>query len=223
MTEGTSQMDQARRQQGLDSGQELLGRPSHLLTASSSPWQHLEMANQVLGWLEEWGNVFPESLLFPGFLRWERQGTVEEIGPLFDLISGGPDIVGCLPPLLAATPVPAWLKEELRSVPVPVPDLAPISGSVLEGSKDEQPSHPVPAHEGFGDGPPPLPDPELVGELPPPPVPVREGCEEALPRSAVPQGLHPGLQGSAADLHGLTKGSSGFCTALEDPSGFCIV
>ncbi|MEQ2299893.1 hypothetical protein AMECASPLE_019636, partial [Ameca splendens] len=35
------------------------------------------------------------------------------------------------------------------------------------------------------------------------------------------RGSAAGLQGSAADLHGLAKGSSRFYTALQDPSGFC--
>ncbi|MEQ2316941.1 hypothetical protein AMECASPLE_037672 [Ameca splendens] len=107
-----------RMVQGFEKGQELFRRISRLLTASGSPWQRLETVNQLWDWLGLWGNVIPQSPLIPGLLRRERQRAVEEIGPMFNLIPGGPDAVGRLPPLLLTAPALARLKEEPQSAPV---------------------------------------------------------------------------------------------------------
>ncbi|KAK5604118.1 hypothetical protein CRENBAI_023106 [Crenichthys baileyi] len=104
----------------------------------------------------------------------ERQRAMTEIGPLFDLIPGGPDAVVRLTPFL--TPVPALAPEELR-IELP-PLLVPVLKPVPEGFGIELPPLLVPVlkpvPEGFGIELPPLlvsvlkPVPEGFGiELPP--------------------------------------------------------
>ncbi|MED6287292.1 hypothetical protein CHARACLAT_014875 [Characodon lateralis] len=116
-------------------------------------------------------------------------------------------------------PVPGVFEDE----PPPLP--------FQDGFEDELPLLPVP--EGFEDEPPPLLviDPGELGEELPPllvpvpegfkdgplplPVPVRKGCEDALPQSAVSQRLHrrcpghssPGSQWFLHHSPGVHRGS----------------
>ncbi|KAK5616307.1 hypothetical protein CRENBAI_014343 [Crenichthys baileyi] len=211
---------------GFEKGQELFGRLSRLLTASRSPWQRLKTVNKLWDWLEVWGNVFPQSPLIPGLLRRELQRVMEEIGPMFELIPGRPDAVDRLLPLLGSAPVLGQLQDELLSPPAPArleeePKPAHVPGWLEEEPlpsavpgwdelKAELPSlpDPVPVLEELKAELPPMPGPvpvleELKAELPPLPGPDLEEVKAKLPPSA-------DLQGSAADLHGFAKGSSGF-------------
>ncbi|KAK5623813.1 hypothetical protein CRENBAI_003860 [Crenichthys baileyi] len=99
---------------------------------------------------------------------------------------------------------------------LPAPSSTPLS---TEGRRDasapgftpDQPSSLLPAPDSV---PSPVSE-ESVDELPPPPLPsvrcARTYCLHQLCLSGCPAGL----QGSTTDLHGLAKGSSGFCTALQ--------
>ncbi|MEQ2204794.1 hypothetical protein XENOCAPTIV_018581 [Xenoophorus captivus] len=148
MTEGHSLMDQARRVLiGFKTREELFLSYSYLLISLSSPLQRLEMANQIMDWLELWGSFFPQSPLTFEIVEAERQRAMEEIGPLFHHIPGGPDSMGQLLSLLAPDPI---------QLPVPVPEeredeLSLFLVPVLEQLMDELPPLPVPVPERFGD------------------------------------------------------------------------
>ncbi|MEQ2244673.1 hypothetical protein ILYODFUR_019657 [Ilyodon furcidens] len=148
MTEGHSLMDQARRVLiGFKTREELFLSYSHLLISLSSPLQRLEVANQIMDWLELWGSFFPQSPLTPEIVEAERQRAMEEIGPPFHHIPGGPDSMGQLPSLLAPDPI---------QLPVPAPEeredeLSLFLVPVLEQLMDELPPLPVPVPERVGD------------------------------------------------------------------------
>ncbi|KAK5603332.1 hypothetical protein CRENBAI_009771 [Crenichthys baileyi] len=206
-------MDQARGMLiGFRAGEELFRRYSHLLASCSSSLQRLEVANQILDWLEIWGSFFPQSLLTSKMVEGERQRAVAEIGPFFHLIPGGPHFADRLPPLLV--PVPEGFEDELLPLPVVAPEepdegLRPLLILVLGGSLRASCLHFL-----F------LSPEELLPFL----VLVREEIENELPPSLEPEricrrstGLH--LQSSAIDLQGFIEGSCGSCTAFQGSTG----
>ncbi|KAK5610251.1 hypothetical protein CRENBAI_008357, partial [Crenichthys baileyi] len=208
-------------------GEKLFRCYLRLLTSRSLLWQRLEVANQILDWLEVWGGFFPHSPLTPEMVEGERQRAVAEIGPLFHLIPGGPDSVGRLPPFLApvlsSTPLSTegrrdasapCLTSGRQSSLLPTPAPVPLPKEEL---RVELPPHPAPVLEELEIELPPLPLPvpeALKNELPPLPLPVSEGFKDELP-PIVP------VPYSTTDFHGHVKGPSSSCTARHGPSGSC--
>ncbi|KAK5602369.1 hypothetical protein CRENBAI_013373 [Crenichthys baileyi] len=163
MTEEQRHVDQVREwSNGFRAGEELIQHCSHILFPRSLPWERLKVANLMLDWLEVWGGCFSHYPLTPGMVARERERAVAEIGPLFDLIPGGPDAVDRLPPFLVPFPAP----EELVIEPLPlrVPVCAPARVEFESEFPPLRVSVPAPAPVEF----------EIH-------VPVSEGAEDGLP------------------------------------------
>ncbi|KAK5622734.1 hypothetical protein CRENBAI_025471 [Crenichthys baileyi] len=197
-------MDQARRLQEFKIGEIIAKLFSHLQTSPRSlHGGDLEPANRLKDWLEEWGSFFPQDTLTQYTIESERQKALTEIATSMQRLPPPSST-----PLSTEHPSAPGFTPDLPSSPLPAPD--PVPGPDLEenpfhsqipilfrrsplmcrlyilllfmrGSRMDSLHFLFPFLVLFWR--------ELEDELSPPPVPVREGCEDAVPPSGDPQQL----------------------------------